>query len=51
MNIDVRDEEVVQILDRMTWPDCQALDGCESYQSDYESVLACRYCEYREVIK
>ena len=49
MHIDIRSEEVVQILERMTCPNCEALDGCESYQSETQNVLECRYCEYRKI--
>ena len=34
MHIDIRNDEVVQILERMTCPDCESLDGCETYQSE-----------------
>jgi len=50
MNIDIRNEEVVQILERMTCPDCQALDGCETYQSETKIVLECRYCEFSQEV-
>ena len=50
MHIDIRNDEVVQILERMTCPDCESLDGCETYQSETKRVLQCRYCEYSEEV-